>query len=201
LRAALVRLEAEGLVESIPTGGFSVREFTENDIYDAIEIRGTFEGLAARMAAESAKQPKQIEALHSNLLKIDGVVRRKALSIDDFSCYLELNARFHAMVLEMAGSQLLRQQMQRATSLPFASPSSFVMAEALLPESHDILFVAQDQHHCLLEAIEAGEGARAEAIAREHARIAKRNLQVALHNRDAHEQVGGSSLLARMAVV
>src|ERR1700684_2994819 len=52
VRMALVRLEEEGLLEAIPSGGFMVKAFTERDIYDAIEVRGALEGLAARLAAE-----------------------------------------------------------------------------------------------------------------------------------------------------
>ncbi len=40
VRAALARLEEEGLLETIPSGGYSVRSFSEADIFDAIEVRG-----------------------------------------------------------------------------------------------------------------------------------------------------------------
>jgi GntR family transcriptional regulator of vanillate catabolism len=40
LRIALVTLEHEGLLETLPGGGFVVREFTRTDIDDAIELRG-----------------------------------------------------------------------------------------------------------------------------------------------------------------
>src|SRR4051794_37977473 len=52
IRMALVRLEEEGLLEALPNGGFMVKDFSESDIHDAIEVRGTLEGLAARFAAE-----------------------------------------------------------------------------------------------------------------------------------------------------
>ena len=52
VRMALVRLEEEGLLEAIPSGGFMVKAFTERDILDSIELRGALEGLAARFAAE-----------------------------------------------------------------------------------------------------------------------------------------------------
>ena len=52
VRMALVRLEEEGLLEAIPSGGFMVKAFSERDILDSIELRGTLEGLAARFAAE-----------------------------------------------------------------------------------------------------------------------------------------------------
>ena len=51
-----------------------------------------------------------------------------------------------------------------------------------MPESHRILLVAQDQHRCVVEAIANREGARAQAIMQEHARLAARNLRLALAN-------------------
>ncbi len=46
IRMALVRLEEEGFLEAIPSGGFAVKAFSERDIHDAIEMRGTLEGFA-----------------------------------------------------------------------------------------------------------------------------------------------------------
>ncbi|MCU0921071.1 MAG: GntR family transcriptional regulator, partial [Burkholderiaceae bacterium] len=40
IRMALVRLQEEGLLESLPNGGYAVKDFSENDIHDAIELRG-----------------------------------------------------------------------------------------------------------------------------------------------------------------
>jgi GntR family transcriptional regulator, vanillate catabolism transcriptional regulator len=52
IRAALMRLGEEGLLQSLPGGGYAVRTFSEREVADAIELRGTLEGLAARLAAE-----------------------------------------------------------------------------------------------------------------------------------------------------
>jgi GntR family transcriptional regulator of vanillate catabolism len=49
-----------------------------------------------------------------------------------------------------------------------------------------MLIVAQDQHRQVLDAIERREGARAEAIMREHSRIAQRNLRDAMRNHNLH---------------
>ena len=43
VRMALVRLEEEGLLEAIPSGGFMVKAFSERDIVDSIELRGTLD--------------------------------------------------------------------------------------------------------------------------------------------------------------
>jgi len=47
----------------------------------------------------------------------------------------------------------------------------------------------------MLEAIEHREGARAEALAREHARLARRNLEVVLRSEKALERLPGAALI------
>src|SRR5215510_5557744 len=51
IRLALERLAHEGLLEASRSGGFVVREFTIDAVWDAIEVRGVLEGNAARLAA------------------------------------------------------------------------------------------------------------------------------------------------------
>jgi len=50
-----------------------------------------------------------------------------------------------------------------------------------------MLLLAQSQHCAVVEAIEQREGARAEALMREHSRIANRNLKFALQNQQAQQ--------------
>jgi GntR family transcriptional regulator of vanillate catabolism len=161
VRMALVRLEEEGLLEAIPSGGFMVKAFSERDISDSIELRGTLEGLAA----------------------IDELLGQVPISIEAFSSYVTLNARFHALLTELSRSPPLIRQIDRASALPFASPSGFVMAQSALPEAQQILVIGQEHHRVVIDAIENREGARAEAVMREHARLAVRNLRLALRNR------------------
>ena len=60
--------------------------------------------------------------------------------------------------------------------------------QANSPAARDMLVIAQDQHVQVLDAIESGEGSRAEALMREHSRIARRNLRDALHGTPTAEQ-------------
>jgi GntR family transcriptional regulator of vanillate catabolism len=175
VRMALVRLEEEGLLEAIPSGGFMVKAFTERDILDSIELRGVLEGVAARFAAERGVSARDLEPLKESLAELD--------SEEAFSSYVTMNARFHALLTELSRSAPLIRQIDRASALPFASPSGFVMAQSVLPEAHQILIIAQDHHRIVVDAIENREGARAEAVMREHARLAARNLRLALRNR------------------
>ena len=195
VRMALVRLEEEGLLEAIPSGGFMVKAFSERDILDSIELRGTLEGLAARFAAERGVSPRDLEPLRECLAEIDGLIAQDPISIEAFSAYVALNARFHALLGELSRSAPVIRQIDRASALPFASPSGFVMAQSALPEARYILTIAQDHHRSVLEAIENREGGRAEAIMREHARLAVRNLRAALRSRTHLDLLPASVLI------
>mgnify|MGYP000312532638 CR=1 FL=1 len=197
VRMALVRLEEEGLLEAIPSGGFSVRSFTERDIFDAIETRGTLEGLAARLAAERGPSRTDLASIRDCLADLDEVVDRHLAGGSDFPAYVELNARFHRQLLDLSQSPVVERLLERAVTLPFASPSAFVMVQSDLPEARTVLTVAQDHHRCVVDAIEAREGTRAEAIMREHARLASRNLRLALRNQEAFDRIPGAALLRR----
>lgn len=196
IRAALLRLEQEGLLESLPGGGYAVRTFSEREVADAIELRGTLEGLAARLAAERRVDGNAIEAARACLDELDGVLARPALDDEAFGRYVTLNRRFHDLLRDMAGSALIARELDRAVKLPFASPSGFVVAQANSARARDMLVVAQDQHRQVLEAIAAGEGARAESIMREHARLARRNLREAMDTQRLHH-VPGVRLIRR----
>ena len=195
LRAALVRLGEEGLLDPIPTGGYAVRGFEERELYAAIEVRGTLEGLAARLAAERRPAAVELADLGNCVALLDRLLAGSPITTRNFADYVELNEKFHAQVIELAGSQLLTRQIERAVSLPFASASAFVMVQAALPEAQTMFMIAQDQHRCVLQAIETGESARAEALMREHARLAHRNLEIALRNQRTRQLVPGSGLI------
>ena len=177
IRTALLRLEQEGLLEAQGRGGHAVRTFSEADVADAIELRGALEGLCARRAAEQGVAPARLLEATQVLDTIDVVLQRPALDDAAFSTYVRLNQRFHELLGELSGSPVLRRECARASSLPFASPSGFVLTQATSAGARDMLIVAQDQHRQVLDAIARREGSRAESIMREHSRIARRNLR------------------------
>ncbi|MFY7858223.1 MAG: GntR family transcriptional regulator, partial [Limnohabitans sp.] len=180
IRAALMRLEQEGLLASLPGGGYAVRTFSERDVADAIELRGTLEGLAARMAAERGVRPAVLKQAADCLDEIDQLLRQGALDDDGFSVYVRLNGQFHKLLSVMAESDVLEREIERASSLPFASASGFVGVQAHTADARDMLMVAQHQHRQVLQAIEQREAGRAEFLMREHSRLARHNLGLAL---------------------
>lgn len=196
VRAALMRLEQEGLLDALPNGGYAVKTFSERDISEAIELRGTLEGLSARLAAERGAAPVVLNEARECLREIDTLLSHSALNAEAFSDYVTLNARFHVLLSEMAGSAVIGKELERVSNLPFASPSGFVVAQAHSPKARDMLIVAQDQHWQVLDAIERREGSRAESLMREHSRIAQRNLREAMRSQRL-DQLPGVRLIRK----
>ncbi len=194
LRLALASLEHEGLLQVLPTGGYIVREFTQTDIRQAIELRGVLEGTACRFAAEAGASRRDLRALREINEAVEPLVHRA--DYESFERYVALNATFHERLIKMAHSPLLERTLATVLSLPFATPSALVLQHAQLPESREILIVAHRQHLWLVEAIAAREGSRADNVAREHARLSLTNLEIVLGQRGLLEQVPGASLLS-----
>lgn len=178
LRAALAQLGQEGLVEAIPSGGYAVRSFSREEVIDAIELRGTLEGLALRLAAERGVAPARMSELTRLLEGIDEALKGDVADMN-FDGYVDLNAAFHEKLWGLA-SQTIRREIERVTSLPFASPSAFLDKQANVEAFRRSLYGAQTQHRAMVEAIALREGSRAEALAREHARLARQNLEFVL---------------------
>lgn len=179
VREALSRLTEEGLLERLPGGGFVVRRFGFADVIDAIEMRGVMEGMAARLAAERGVREEELRKIEATVLQLDGCFGERLDDVD-FDAYSELNERFHHQLAGLAGSEMIRREVERAGSLPFASPSAFLPDRADIAAFRRSLRGAQEQHRAMVAAIAGREGTRAEAIAREHARTARRNLEYML---------------------
>jgi GntR family transcriptional regulator of vanillate catabolism len=175
VREAMARLAEEGLLERVRSGGFRVRRFTFEDVVDAIEVRGVLEGTAARRAAERGLSDEGLAPIRAVLARLDAVFAGG--NPQDLARYAEGNSEFHTLLWGLAGSEVIRQEVARVSALPFASPSAFTPDKVHIDEFHRSLVVAHQQHHGIVEAIAAREGTRAEALAREHARSARRNLE------------------------
>lgn len=195
LRLVLERLAHEGLLVVRPTRGFVVQRFSTADIYDAIELRGLLEGMAARLTAERIQGPADTAKLHALHSELIGVVQRRKLTLECLEQYMELNGKFHAEILRLANCRMLERAMEHVCSLPFASPSAFVRRQYLAAESWELFRIAIDQHQDIVDAITNREAARAETLAREHARVARRNLESALKNGEIAKFVPGMKLI------
>ena len=192
IRLALERLAHEGLLEPYPTGGFVVRRFTLNDVWDGIEVRGLLEGGAARLAAERWTTETDLAGLRKAQNDIDVMGEPNA---DSFPAFLELNDVFHAEIVKLAKNDMLRKSLDRLFSFPFTSPRALVTLHPILHDATRLYVISQEHHHGILDAIANRQGARAESLAREHAQLSRRNFEVVLADTDSFRSLPGGSLI------
>ena len=92
VRAALVRLDQEGLVTLEPNRGARVRLISDREALEIEEVRATLEAMLTRRAAERAT-PSDLRELRQVVVEMRQRVDKK-----DAIGYSDLNARFHQRI-------------------------------------------------------------------------------------------------------
>lgn len=177
LRLALAELEKEGLLERLPTRGFRVRAFTMDQISDAVDVRGSLEGMAARLACERGLDAPVRHDLRACLSVGQTLVDdadRCATGVNALQ-WSELNMRFHGLVVQASGNEALAATLQFVSRIPMAGANALTL-QGLMP-SLETGFIrrAQQDHVDVVQALEQKSGARADALMREHAFRSREN--------------------------
>jgi GntR family transcriptional regulator, vanillate catabolism transcriptional regulator len=192
-RAAMSLLEQDGILVSSLTGGYTVRSFTLAEIREAIDVRGTLEGLAAELIAQRGLSRTVLRELNDCLRRGDELVDFGSLRPEHFQTYVEMNARFHEVIIEEAASQALKRALEVNDAYPFSAARMTVFDTQDLPENYRRMIVSHAQHHAIVEAMDAGEAPRAGALMREHSNLAKQALTTVLQRQD---KIPGAHLVA-----
>ena len=171
IRLALSILEQERLVVATgPRRGFVVNSFVLNDVFGAIETRGTLEGMAARLCAEQGLTAKAADALHHCIGRGDALLQEDAIGDEVWGeAWIANNAAFHELLVSASGNRAIAIALEPLNRIPLTSPSSVVLATDAVAADRERLRRAQEDHRDILAAIEAGQGSRAEMLLREHA--------------------------------
>ncbi|GAA5232684.1 GntR family transcriptional regulator [Verticiella sediminum] len=177
LRLALSQLAAEGLLERLPTRGFRVRHFTLEDVTMAIDVRGTLEGMAVRLIAEAGVTPVLVRELEACVQEgrqlLEGASHDEAGL--DAGRWAAMNVRFHDALIQGAGNPALGAAVAAVAKNPMAGAGALGVSG--VQPLVELAFVqrAQFDHEDVLKALVQGEGSRAEALMREHARRSRDN--------------------------
>jgi GntR family transcriptional regulator, vanillate catabolism transcriptional regulator len=169
VRMAFRELEQEGLLVRAGARGFAVRAVSPEQIVGAVEVRGVLEGLAARLLAERGASAVVLQNLKICLQEGDVLLEKGHFTEADAPLYLDMNIRFHAAIIEASGNVAIQEALSRNDHLPFASVKALAIDRNNLGAEYKRLNYAHMQHHAIVEAIAARQGARAEALMREHA--------------------------------
>lgn len=179
IRLAFEELTKDGLLERLPTRGFRVKSFNPKDLSDAIEVRGTLEGMAARLVAEQGADTQNLQVLRDCLEQGQMLLARArdAGRVLDARQWMLINARFHSALLQAAGSAPLIDAIECISKIPMAAATAVSMQGVAPQLEYEFIERAHHDHCDLVTAIERREGMRAEFIMREHARKTRENKQ------------------------
>jgi DNA-binding GntR family transcriptional regulator len=101
VRDALARLETVGLAVKVPNVGWFVRNFTEIEIRDMHEVRGSIESLSVRLACERMTK-EELDWLRAH--QKDG---QAAAQAEDVDAYMLYNREFHGAIMRAARNSYL----------------------------------------------------------------------------------------------
>jgi len=194
IRFALDRLSHEGLLEASPSGGFLVRAFTLDDIWDALEMRAALEGIAARRAAERHGASSELDTLRQLQSEMDQISNA---DLNTFTQYVRLNEAFHFELMHLAQSPMLERSLNHLNSLPFAGPSKLIFARMSVVQGAELMTRGHQEHHGILNAIANRQSAEAESLARQHVALTRRNLESALETAEVWRNLPGAQLIRR----
>jgi DNA-binding GntR family transcriptional regulator len=171
IRDALVRLEKEGLIKTIPHRGVFVRKLSKEDIRDFYQTRSVLEGLGAKLAAVNAT-PADRSRLEAMLKEMEEIFE-KYKDLDNYKEIVLSNNRFHHLILEIAGNQVLTQMLGN-----LASVIALVRSTSWVNKNRKVEVWLE--HQKIAAAILSGDAQLAQEKAEEHIynawKSAERNL-------------------------
>lgn len=155
VQQALALLRNQGVLQDAPGRGLLVTPLDPDHVQHMYDMRSVIEGLAARCAAEHGAE----RAARSGAALIDA--GRRAVASGSVAKMIDADMRFHEFIYRLSGNPLVAPTLD--THLTYTQR---VMGEVLMRDERprDIW----DQHESIMQAIVAGDGARAETLMRRH---------------------------------
>jgi DNA-binding GntR family transcriptional regulator len=157
VRAALIDLSADGLVERIPNRGARVRAVPAEEAVAITECRMVLEGLCAAKAAQNAAS--------ADVERLRGIGRRmsEAVRHGEPLAYSALNRELHLLVADVSGQAVAAGLLGRLSA-------QIVRHQFRLSLRAGRTRVSLPEHLAIIDAIAARDPDAAEAAARDHVR-------------------------------
>ncbi|GAB6903097.1 GntR family transcriptional regulator [Kineosporia succinea] len=152
VREAFRRLEAEGLLVSIPRRGVRVAELDSNELATVREIRMALEVIAVNKTVER-NDPTVMQALRDSLER-----GRSAAETDDRAALSALNEQFHELLAEGAGSHFLTETLRAVRN----------QAHHLVGGMSAAVGPSWDEHAAIIRATVEGDAELAAMLMRRH---------------------------------
>jgi DNA-binding GntR family transcriptional regulator len=157
VRAALLELANEGLIERVQNRGARVRAVALDEAIEISEVRMVVEGLCAAKAAERVTADEAAE------LGDIGDDMRQAVASGDVLGYSQLNERLHRRIREISGQRTAASVLERLRAQNVRHQFRLAMHPGRSA-------VSLPEHLAIIEAIRAHDADAAEQAARAHLR-------------------------------
>ncbi len=155
VRAALTRLQDEGLVRIYPKRGALVRELTVDEIRESDQVRHAFECAGVQLGDPEAR--RQLSArLQENLDGQDQALRRR-----DYPGFAALAMQFHRAFVELANNSTMLAFYDRLQDRQHLS----IVRNSTVRGQPDLVLA---EHRSLLTDVEAGDWMTFSSRLREH---------------------------------
>lgn len=164
IRAALERLESEGLVSVSPQQGILVREISVHEVVDIFDVRIALERFALQRLAGTLSERQQNEVAQ-NLR-----AQKVALQNGDVPMFTELDANFHLMLCGFLGNREVVQVMRRLRDRLYR------IALQVLRHDVDRIRTSYEEHTEIFDMLVTNDGARAADLIDAHLAYGKQVL-------------------------
>jgi len=156
VREAMVQLEREGFVRSVPRRGVYVVRKTKSEVIELIQAWAALESMAARLLTQSAGNA-DIAGLRRMFTTFEG--DKLHAKLDEYS---EVNINFHQTIIELSSNQvLIRLAENLFTHMRMIRGSTIGEDDRVERSIRD--------HMNIIHALEARDTERAEDLVRQHA--------------------------------
>ena len=155
VQQVLLLLRNQGVLRDAPGRGLIVASLDLDQVGNMYDLRAVMEGLAFRKAAERNAERARKQGL---VLIQNG---RKAAAGSSVGAMIAADLKFHDFIYALSENPLIGPTMEAQWTY-----TQRMMGEVLMRDElpRDIW----DQHEAMLDAVMAGDGAAAEALARQH---------------------------------
>lgn len=168
VRLSLTVLEQEGLVRGEPNRGFTVREFTIQEVLSAYEVRSALEGFACKLIAERGLSAEAERELDDCIKEGEDLLAPGHFTPTAVRAWSEMNGRFHDTMTAATANIPLASALQLVNRHPLAAPNSMAFRTGNLERFFENMEQAQREHAAIVDALKKRQSTRAAALMTEH---------------------------------
>lgn len=153
MREALQCLSQDGYITIIPSKGFMIRQLSQQDMTETIQIRCAIEGFCTHLIAEDASS-KKARALIKNLEKLLDRQEHSLTAGDSLKSFMEFDHQFHLAIIHYADNREFDQIFQRLMYLIHLTTVSALTVPGRAEET-------LREHREFYQLLKQGDGAQA----------------------------------------